>query len=148
MGRQVTRRLEVLRDSLAEMERVAGTLQDVLLIGQDGQTAAFDLTRRLTSLMTGHPVAVQSVVPRPDTLRAGPLARVTVEATLTTDFSGALEVLESVSADPSMAPDLYQIRVRDPRSPIEWQEELQLSLAVSAWYHAGDSIPDTEAAGP
>lgn len=146
-GRRATASLDVLSDSIAELERVAEVLPEVLLMGEDAGTAGFDLTRRVSLHASVTPAFVESVHPQPDDVRSGPLARASVLAVLETDLIGLTGLLERVEEDPSLAVTRLEIGAVDPGSSPDQQERLVVSFTVTGWYRPAASRPNTETSG-
>jgi len=137
--------LKALSDSIGNLEKVADDLPRVLLLGEDAQTAAFDLTRRLTVSLGRSSAFVESISPLPDTVALEHLDRVSVKATMETDFVGLADILRRVEGDSVMAVAGLRVTATNPDARAREVERLAVVLAVTGWYRPGAPPPDSAA---
>jgi hypothetical protein len=135
--------LRLLSDSIGVLEEVAASLHRLLLMGEDPQTAAFDLTRRLSDGLSKSTAFVEAITPVSDSVTAAPLDRVTVRVGLETDIFGLMEIVRRIESDSVMAIEELQVEASPIDTPRSEVERLGVSLAVSGWYRPNPTPPDT-----
>lgn len=147
-ARRETANLQALSDSIATLEAIAASLHRLLLMGEEPNTAAFDLIRRLSDTLSKSAAFVEGIDPLPDSAVSGPLSRVSVRANLETDVIGFMEIVRRIEVDSLMGIESVRIRASAPDAPRSEIERLQASVAVSGWYRPTPGVADTSVVAP
>jgi hypothetical protein len=133
-SRLETSGLRALSDSIAHLEEVAASLHRVLLLGGEPTTATFDLTRRVSEVLSRSAAFVDEIAPVPDSARAGRLRRTQVRADLETDVIGLMGALQRLEADSTLRVESVEVSVAAPEAPLGEVERLGVALQVSGWF--------------
>ncbi len=146
-ARRETSGLEALSDSIEQLEVVAASLHRVLLLGSEPTTATFDLTRRLSEVLSRSAAFVDEIGPVPDSAREGRLRRARVQANLETDVIGLMEALQHLEADSTMRVESVEVTAPTPEAPAAEMERLVVVLQVSGWFMPGAEAEEAPSGG-
>lgn len=107
----------------------------LLLSGSTSADAARDLSARVASLAALEHASVTAINEAPDSVVAGSLRRVTIAATLQTDFRGVARLFERLANDSTLTV-VQQVRISgsEPRAGAMQPERLQVKFRLTAWY--------------
>ena len=146
-ARNETGKLGSLADSITALEGIAKALPRLLLIGEDSETATFDLTRRVAMQVAPEVAFVRDISAVPDTAASGELKRTTVRASLETDITGLMVLVRAFDADSLMAVERLAVAADSPTAAPDAMEHLQVALDISAWFRSVASRPDSSSTG-
>jgi hypothetical protein len=136
------RMIPVLEDSARALRSRLAELAPKILTGGREAEARADLTERLSVAAEAQRVRVARTDAVPDTVHAGQLRRVSIQAELEGDSAGMLGLLSALSRGPALL-RVAELRVLavNPTSPETAPEVLQTELTLRGWYLEGGARP-------
>lgn len=129
------RGLAALQDSAERLkERVVG-LAPRLLSGASASEAVAGLSGHLSHLALTHNARLDRTDPIPDSVGAGELRRVTMDAVFESDVRGLAGLLGGFAAgQPVTQVSRLRVTTNDPAAPARTAEVLRIEVRVQAWY--------------
>jgi hypothetical protein len=132
-----------MEDSLTHLTRRVASLAPRFLQGESSAEAQADLANRVTLLAERGNISVDRIVPVADsTYRvAGALGRVTVQASLTGDFSELLALLDVLGRSVTLlTPAAIRLSAVDPAAPRASPEAIKAELTVTGWFFVKEAV--------
>ncbi len=135
--------LRQLEDSVRALDSVAEALPEMLLVGEDEQTASVDLMRRLRERLASRPASLLGFEPLPVNVQSPPLELAAIKAQVETDYRELLAIVSEIELDPAMAIESLDIVAPDPDADTAASQRLSAGLGVSGWYRPTVERADT-----
>jgi len=134
--------LSSLGDSLRVLERAVVSVPSFLLVGEDAETAAVDLMRRVRTEIPTPEAALTSFGAHSMGERSGDLTLAMLSVTVESDFRGLVELVGHLEADSALAVESIDISAGPTPDSIRDRELLSATMTVSGWYRASESSGD------
>jgi hypothetical protein len=126
--------LPQLEDSATVLTQAVVALAPRLLSGHGEGEAQAELQGRLAYLATTAHMKLEEVAPVTDSLTAGNLRRLTVDAVFEGDVHGAAALMAALTTDvTALVPIRLRVVAADPASSSRVPEVLRLEVRLTAW---------------
>jgi Type II secretion system (T2SS), protein M subtype b len=132
----------MLQDSGVAIKGKLLALAPRILTGRNEAEAVADLSGRLSALAVSKRLRLSRSSALKDSTRAGSLHRLSMRIVLEGDTHGALGFLGNLASGAAvLVTDDLRIAARNPASPANLPEILEIEAVVHGWYLARESLP-------